>query len=323
MVGDAALGEIVGADALVAHAGAHLTAAFAGDLVVDPGLLDLVELAGQHLHALLPVLDLAALLLAGDHNARGLVDQPDRRGGLVDMLAAGAAGAEHLHFDILGAQIHVHGLHFRQHRHGGRGGVDPSAGLGLRDPLDPVDAGLKFQPGIGPVAGDHKVRLLDAAQLGLVVVEQTHLPAPAVGVHGVHAEERVGEEGALLAADAAADFHDDVLVVVGVPGQQQDFQLLLQLLQVLFGLGKFLLAQIPHVLVQLAVQHFPEILGLLGGLDIAAIGADDGLQLPLLPQKLGRGLGVGVKIGLGRPFRHFVVAVFHRLEFIQHGYSLQ
>ena len=313
MVGDAALGEIIRADALVAHTGAHLAAALTGHLVVDAGLLDLIELAGQHLHTFLPVLHLAALLLAGHHNPRGLVDQPHRRRGLVDVLAAGAAGAEHLHFDVLGPEVHIHGLHLRQHRHGGGGGVDAPAGLRLRHPLHPVDAGLKFQPGIGAVAGDHKVGLLDAAQLRLVIVEQAHLPAPAVGVHGVHPKQRVGKEGALFPADAAADFHNDVLVVVGVPGQQQDFQLLLQGLQVLLGLGVLLLAELAHFLLQLPVQHFPEVLGLLPGLTIAAVGVHQRLQLPLLPQELGRGLGIGVKIRLGRPLRHLVVAVFHRL----------
>ena len=58
-------------------------------------------------------------------------------------------GPEHLHLDVLGPQLHVHLLHLRQHGHRGRGGVDAAAGLRLRHPLDPVDAALELQPGVG------------------------------------------------------------------------------------------------------------------------------------------------------------------------------
>ena len=75
VVGDAALREIVGADALVAHAGADLAAALGGDGGFDARLLDLIELGSQHLHALFPVLHLTALLLTGHDNAGRLVDE--------------------------------------------------------------------------------------------------------------------------------------------------------------------------------------------------------------------------------------------------------
>ena len=74
MVGDTALWEIIGANALVAHSRSYLTAAQTGDFAVQTLLLHFVELAGQHPHTFLPVLDLAPLLLTGDHDARGLVD---------------------------------------------------------------------------------------------------------------------------------------------------------------------------------------------------------------------------------------------------------
>ena len=93
MVGDPTLGKIVGADALVAHTGADLAAALGRDGRLDALLLELVELRGEHHHAALAVLELAALRLAEHHDARGQVGQADGGGGLVDVLAAGAAGA--------------------------------------------------------------------------------------------------------------------------------------------------------------------------------------------------------------------------------------
>ena len=54
------------------------------------------------------------------------------------------------------------------------------------------------------------------------------LPAVALGVAGVHAEEVGREEGRLLAAGAGADLDDDVAVVVGILGQELDAQILHQ-----------------------------------------------------------------------------------------------
>lgn len=71
-------------------------------------LLDFHELGAQHAHTGLLVLELIALGLAGDHNARGLVDEAHGRGGLVDMLATGTGGAIDLHFNILRADLHFY-----------------------------------------------------------------------------------------------------------------------------------------------------------------------------------------------------------------------
>ena len=246
MVRDTALGEIVGADPLVAHAGAHLGAAHTVIFRLDPLLLDLIELTCQHPHTFFPVLQLAPLLLAGYHDARGLVDQPDGGGGLVHVLTAGAGGPVDLHFDVGGVDLHVHLLHFREDCHRGGGGVNSSAGFGFGNTLDPVDAGFPLHPGVGPPAVDDEIRLFDAAQLCFIIIQQLHGPVLLGGVHGVHPEQAVGEQGAFLAADAAANLHDDVLVVVGVLGQQQNLQFFKKFFLGGLGLGKFLLGQLLH-----------------------------------------------------------------------------
>ena len=68
---------------------------------------------------------------------------------------------------------------------------------------------------------------------------QLHPPAPCVGVAGVHPKEVGGEQSRLFAAGSGTDLEDDVLVVVGVLGQQQKRELLLQILQRFLQLGKF------------------------------------------------------------------------------------
>ena len=61
-------------------------------------------------------------------------------------LPAWAGGTVHVDLQVLGADLEVDLLRLREDRHRGRGGVDPAAGLGHRDALDPVHAGLALQP---------------------------------------------------------------------------------------------------------------------------------------------------------------------------------
>src|SRR5262249_31096989 len=99
VVGDPGLREVVGADALAAVAGADLALARLGALAVELLLLALVQPAAQDAHGPVVVLVLAALVLALDlHLVGGALLVPDADGalGLVDVLAAGPAGAHAL-----------------------------------------------------------------------------------------------------------------------------------------------------------------------------------------------------------------------------------
>ena len=98
--------EHIAAD-LVAPGDLILHALDVADLVQVLLLLDLIQLGSQHLHGGVAVLELAALGLAADHDAGGLVDQAHRAGGLVDVLAARAGGAVDLHLNVLGADLDV------------------------------------------------------------------------------------------------------------------------------------------------------------------------------------------------------------------------
>ena len=311
MVRNPALGEVVGADPLVAHTGAHLAAAHTGHLTVQPLLLLLIELGGQHPHTFLPVLELAALLLAGHHNSRGLVDQTDGGAGFVDVLAAGAGGPIDLHLNVCGVELYIHLFHLRQHRNGGSGGVDPAAGLGFRHPLNPVHTGFVFHSGIGPPAADNKVRLLDAPQLGFAVVHQLNAPALGGGVHGVHPEKAVGKQGAFLTAHTAPDFHDDVFFVVGILGQQQNLQLPVKPLFFLSGVLVGLLAQLLHFRIRhqlLGILHF------LNGPVVGVIALHNGFQVVFLPQQPGSLLGITVKIRLFRFDAELLISARHGLK---------
>ncbi len=93
MVGDPALGEIVGTDTFGAIPGADQQLARLGDFLVRRGVLAVLQLGGEPGHGLGAVLVLRTLFLTLDHNASGQVRDTNRRVGLVDVLTAGAGGA--------------------------------------------------------------------------------------------------------------------------------------------------------------------------------------------------------------------------------------
>ena len=86
------------------------------------------------------------------------------------MLPACAGRAVDLHLDILGPDVDLGLLHLGEHRDRRGRRVDAPAGLCLRDALDAVDAGFKFESGVRARALNLKIGLLHAAKLGFVVV---------------------------------------------------------------------------------------------------------------------------------------------------------
>ena len=72
--------------------------------------LEFVQLGLQHLHGGRAVLVLAALVLASHHDAAGQMRDAHRRLGLVDMLAAGAARAIHVHPQIRRVDLDIDAL---------------------------------------------------------------------------------------------------------------------------------------------------------------------------------------------------------------------
>ncbi len=74
------------------------------------------------------------------------------------------------------------------------------------------------------IAGDVLQAVADA---GLGLGEDFDLPAVLLGEAEVHAEDLGDEERGFIAAGAGAELEDDVLLVVGVLGQEQDLQLFL------------------------------------------------------------------------------------------------
>ena len=141
-----------------------------------------VEFGAEDLQGEFLVLDLRAAVFAADVEAGGKVENLDRGLGAVDVLAAGAAGAADLDAQVVGFELDIDFLGFRQHGHGDGGGVDAALGFGGGHALDAVDAGFVFQEAEHLVAGDFQDDFLEAADFRRAAVEVLAFPAADVGV---------------------------------------------------------------------------------------------------------------------------------------------
>ena len=108
--------------------------------------------------------------------------------------------------------------------------MDAALGFGGGDALDAVDAGLVLHLGVDFVALDDGGDFFQAADdAGFGLGEDFDLPLVLLGEAEVHAEDLGDEDRGLVAAGAGAELDDDVLVVVGVLGEEEDFEVFFDL----------------------------------------------------------------------------------------------
>ena len=125
---------------------------------------------------------------------------------------------------VVRVDVDVDVLGLGQHGDGRGRRVDAALRLGHRDALHAVRAALELEDARRAVALDGE-RVLAVADL-----ERLGLEPAALGVLGEHPEDVAGPEAGLVAARAALDLDDDVLVVVGVVLDHREADLLVELL---------------------------------------------------------------------------------------------
>ena len=202
--------------------------------------LQLRQLGAQHLHGVVTVLELAALRLAEHHDARGQVGQADGGGGLVDVLAAGAAGAAGLHLDVLRPDLDLAVVVQLGHDlHGGEAGLPPGVGVEGRYTDQSVHAVLALEITVGVVALDEDGGGLDACLVACLVVHQLIGVAVALSPAGVHAVEHLGPVLGLGAACTGVEGENGVIGVVFTGQQRCQTPLADFLFQVLVPAGDF------------------------------------------------------------------------------------
>src|SRR5438445_13697883 len=98
--------------------------------------------------------------------------------------------------------------------------MDTPIGLCDRNALYTVSAAFIFHAAIRAFAFDDKRDVFDAALPGFVDIQYFNLPAPAIGIAAVHAEEFAREKSGLVATCSALDSHDGVFLIHNIFGQQ-------------------------------------------------------------------------------------------------------
>ena len=93
--------------------------------------------------------------------------------------------------------------------------------FGHGNALHAVHPAFELEPLIGALAFDAHDDFFIAAQAGGIGAHQLHAPAARFGITRVHAVKLGGEKRRFVAARAGANFHDDVLRVVGIFRQDE------------------------------------------------------------------------------------------------------
>ena len=321
VVGEAVLGEVVGADFFAAVAGAYLLFAVFGLELVDAFGFYFVETGAEDSHALFSIFDLRFFVLAGDDSVGGDVRDADGGVGGVDGLAARAGGAEGVDAEVFGFDLDVDFFGFGEDGDSDGGGVNAALGFGGGDALNAVDSGLVLHEGVDLVAFEDGGDVLEtAADAGLGLGEDFDLPLVLLSEAEVHAEDFGYEERGFVAAGAGAELDDDVLVVVGVLGEEEDFELF-------FDGGEAGLEGVELGLSHLAdfgvgfSEHGPGVGDALFDGAVVAELFDCGLHVGVL---LGDGLILLLVLdegGVGHLVGEVVVAGFELVEAVKHGGS--
>ena len=217
MIGDPALREIVGADALRAIATTDQRLALGGLLRFLLLFLGVVDARLQQRHRARPVLVLRTFVLAFDHSAGRDVRQANRRIGLVDVLSASPGCAKRVDAQVRRIDFnHLHFFAFGNDCNGCRRGMHTSLGLCLRHALNPVGTGFEFQFRVCALADDARDDFLVAAVLALVAVQNLEFPVLRFGIAAVHAKQIAGEDRRFVAAGAGAYLEKHIGAVVGI-----------------------------------------------------------------------------------------------------------
>ena len=319
MVGDAALGEVVGADALRAVAAADQRAPRFALLRALFGLGCVQQLGVEQLHGAGTVLQLRALVLAFDDDAARQVGQAHCGVRLVDVLAAGAGGAVGVDADVLLGDVHVFdGVLLRQHGDGAGGGVDAALAFRLRHALHAVGAGLELQAAVDALAVDAGDDLLVAAVFPGARVQDVQPPALVLGEAGVHAVQVASEDGRFVAAGAGADLQEDVAFVVRIDGNEQPAQFALDAAKPFAQLRGVLLGEFADrgVVVRQQTLCFVEIVR---RFPMFLIRRHQRRQLGVLPRQAGEALAVGDHVRIGEQRRQLFVPLGKAGELGDHG----
>ena len=276
------------------------------DLIHVLLLCDLIQLCLQHFHGVVTVLELAALSLAADHDAGGLVDQTHSGRSLVDVLAACTGGTVHLHLNVLGADIHLNGvIQLGHHFQRSKAGLAAGVGVKGRHAHQTVHTVLALEQAVGVGTLHHHGGALHAGFITVLIIQNLHGHAVVGSPLVVHAVQHFGPILCLGAAGTGMEGQDGVAVVVLTV--QHGHQL--QLIHCLAHSVHRLLCFGDHGGVVFFIQHFQHGLGII----VQALQLFKAAQLALQVAHLVKDLLAQVCIIIKAGAAHGVLQFLHAL----------
>src|SRR5207253_3037057 len=267
----------------------------------------------QDRHRLRLVLELAALVLAGDDLARGHVGDPHGRVGGVHALATVATRSVQVDLQILVVYHEVGLLGFGEDGDGRCRRVNAALRLGRGHALHALHTGLELELRVRTSARYLEDDLFEATLFGLALREDLGLPAMALGVPRVHAVKIRPEERGLLPALAGTHLDDDVLLVEGIARHELRAQTFGEVIGLRREEGGLLAGEVAQV----GVITIDELLRLsepLLGLAKRADGLDDRRKRRELLTDLADAVAVGRRFGIRDFSLELLITPFDALE---------
>ena len=172
---------------------------------------------------------LGAFGLALHHDTAGLVGDAHRRIGLVDVLAAGAAGAVGIGLEVRRVDIDLDiVIDLGGYKHRGKGCVTAIAGIEGRLADQPVHPGFSAQPAVGILALEMDGGALDTGHFPRRDLDQLGAEIVGLAPAQVHPQHHLGPVLGLRAAGAGLDVQVGVIDIHLAAEHAAEFQLLEQ-----------------------------------------------------------------------------------------------
>ena len=236
MVGYSSLWEVVGSDLLGTVSGTDLASSHFCFCVMTLLLLQIIQFSFQQSKCLGLILQLGFLGLAVNYNTCGIMGQTHCRVCGINTLPTVSRCSHHVDPDILIINNNINIIIYLRHNcHADCGGMDTSAGFCLRHTLYPVYTAFIFQLGICTLSGNCEADFLHATDSDLIYIQKLCLPSLALCIMYIKPVHFRCKQGSFISAGAGTDFHDNILIIIGILGKQKDLQFLFQLLDSFLG----------------------------------------------------------------------------------------
>ena len=168
------------------------------------------------------------------------------------------------------------------------------------------------------LAADHETDGFHTADPDLLKIQYFRSPAPVLRVVHVHPVHFRGKQGGFISACAGADFHDDVLLIIGILGKKEDPDLIFKFHDPLFGICQLFFGQLPHLFVALFLQDHEGVVRRFLAFAVLAVRFHKRHQVALLFHELTEPVLVGGNIGACQLPLNIFIAQHYAVEFVKH-----